>query len=321
MYCKYCGKPLDPMIKFCLSCGKDQPYTPSNPNIFCPGCGEGVAENQRFCHNCGKEQGLFEKSGGDIVAYNYKERKAPVYIVLLLCAAAVVMPFMKMFAFDFSMFDVKEQPSYSFVSISDIGSDITSKNITGSRTFDDEDEKAAYPMRKLNDKYNLGLYDTDASKIEMSPSIVTVITVFYVITLLAYVFGVIHLIIAFVQLVPNDSDLHRLYSSARSSIAFFIFGNLMQLGFAIIINRAFLSAIGEMNDKGMKIAEDPMIRTDTKFFILTGAALLAYFASWFFLTKDRKFYKVKYFGKNKPQPPQPQEQTGASGATIPNVQR
>lgn len=307
MYCKFCGKQLDPTIKFCLGCGKDQPYTPVNTDIFCPNCGAGVAENQRFCHNCGREQGLFEKSGGDIVAYNYNERKAPVYIVLILCIAAAVMPFIKMFRFDFSMFGVEETPGYSFISISDIASDITAKNITGSRLFDDDDRKAAYPKEKLSEKYDLALEKTRAAEIEMESSVVTVITVFYTMTLIAYVLGLIHIVIAFVQLLPNDNDLHRLYSSARSAIAFFIFGNLLQLGFVVLMNRSFINVISEMNEGKDKIEQSPMILTDKMFFILTAFALLAYFASWFFLKKDRKFYKVKYFGKSKQMMPQPQQ--------------
>ena len=299
MYCKYCGAVRDTYLKFCTKCGREQQNDYSQ-QIHCKYCGEFISERQQFCHNCGREQNLFEQSSDGLVAYNYRENKVPAIITLILCVLTIAAPFINMFYFDFSMLDFDKKPAFSLISISGVGSDITAKNISGSRELETDYEKGRYPLEKLSDKYGIDLYNTKLSETEMSPAIVTVITVFYIMTVLSYSVALIVLAVAFAQLASNDSDDNRLYSCARSSAAFVLLGNLLQLGFAILINRSFVSALEEMKDSGIKISADPLIGISPLFIVMSVLAVIAYVVGSLFLKKGQKYYKVKYFGQKAP---------------------
>ncbi|MCR5816040.1 MAG: zinc ribbon domain-containing protein [Ruminococcus sp.] len=296
MYCKYCGAVRDPYLKFCTKCGREQQMD-YNTQLHCKFCGELISESQQFCHNCGREQNLLEQSADGLVAYNYKENKVPVIVTLILCTLVMVAPFINMFSFDFTTLDIDKKAGFSFVSISDVGSDITAKNISGNRDIEGDTARSTYPRDKLSEKYGISLESTDIQKVDMSPAIVTVITVFYILTVLAYFAALIALVVAFAQLAPNDSDDNRLYNCARSSAAFVLMGNLLQLIFAIIINRSFISVIESMKDDGIKIDAEPLIRMSPMLIVFSVGAIIAYVVASLFLKKGQKYYKVKYFGR------------------------
>ena len=297
MYCKYCGAARDPYLKFCTKCGRDQQNDYVNAKIHCKFCGEIITENQQYCHNCGREQNLLEQSAEGLVAYNYKENKLPVIITLLLCTLVMIAPFIKMLYFDFTMLDIDKKAGFSFIGISDIGSDITAKNISGSKELEGDEAKSHYPTEKLDDKYDIDISSSKLGSVDMSPAIVTVITVFYILTVLAYFAALIALVVAFAQLAPNDSDDNRLYSCARSSAALVLFGNLLQLIFAIIINRSFISVLESMKDDGADIKADALIGISPLFAAFCVLAVIAYVVSSLFLKRNQKYYKVKYFGR------------------------
>ena len=296
MFCKYCGAPRDPYLKFCTKCGREQ-QTDYNSQIHCKFCGEIISESQQFCHNCGREQNLLEQSGDGLVAYNYKENKKPVILTLILCTIVIVAPFIKMFYFDFTMLDIDKKEGFSFISISDVGSDITAKNISGNKDIEGESARSHYPMDKLGEKYDVDFESTKLQSVDMSPAIVTVITVFYILTVLAYFAALIALVVAFAQLAPNDSDDNRLYNCARSSAALILLGNLLQLIFAVIIDRSFISVLENMKDDGIDIDADALIWVSPMFVAFSVLAIIAYIVGSIFLKRNQKYYKVKYFGK------------------------
>ena len=296
MYCKYCGAARDPYLKFCTKCGREQQMD-FTQQIHCKFCGEMISENQQFCHNCGREQNLLEQSGDRLVAYNYKENKKPAILTLFLCVIMIVAPFIKMFYFDFTMLDIDKKAGYSFISISGVGSDITAKNLTGSKDLEDDDDKSKYPTEKLSQKYDIDLEGSNLQKVDMSPAIVTVITVFYILTVLAYFAALISLVVAFAQLAPNDSDDNRLYNCARSSAALILLGNLLQLIFAIIIDRSFITVLENMKDDNIDIKAEPLIGISPMFVVFSVLAIIAYVVGSIFLKRNQKYYKVKYFGK------------------------
>ena len=297
MYCKYCGAARDPYLKFCTKCGRDQQNDYVGSNIHCKFCGEIITENQQYCHNCGREQNLLEQTADGLVAYNYKENKLPVIITLILCTAMIIAPFIKMLYFDFTMLDIDKKAGFSFIGISEIGSDITAKNISGNKDLESDEAKSHYPMDKLDEKYDIDLSSSKLKSVDMSPAIVTVITVFYILTVLAYFAALIALVVAFAQLAPNDSDEGRLYSCARSSSALVLLGNFLQLIFAIIINRSFISVLESMKDDGADIKADALIGISPLFVVFCILAVIAYVVSSMFLKRNQKYYKVKYFGR------------------------
>ena len=307
MYCKYCGAARDPYLKFCTKCGREQQMDPVSSTVHCKFCGEAITERQQFCHNCGREQNLLEQSGDRLVAYNYKENRKPVILTLILCIAMIAAPFIKMFYFDFTTIGIDKKPAYSFIGITDIGSDITAKNITGSKELDDDDKKSSYPAERLSDKYDIDLANSSLGRVEMSPAIVTVITVFYILTLISYFAALIALAVAFAQLVTNDGDDNRLYSCARSSAAFVLLGDLSQLIFAVIIDRSYIAVLEKLKEDGLKADPGALIMIKPEFIVFCVLAIIAYVIGSVFLKKGQKYYKVNYFGR-KARP-------GAAGGT------
>ena len=49
MYCKNCGKEIDPAADVCTACG----FRKGTGNKYCQNCGEPVAEGQAMCIKCG----------------------------------------------------------------------------------------------------------------------------------------------------------------------------------------------------------------------------------------------------------------------------
>lgn len=49
MYCKNCGKPIDPGAAICVNCG----FANGTGNHFCHNCGQPVNPGAAFCTSCG----------------------------------------------------------------------------------------------------------------------------------------------------------------------------------------------------------------------------------------------------------------------------
>ncbi len=49
MFCRNCGKDLEPNSKFCISCG----VAPPKGNSYCQNCGSGVSSLAEVCVKCG----------------------------------------------------------------------------------------------------------------------------------------------------------------------------------------------------------------------------------------------------------------------------
>lgn len=49
MYCRNCGKEIDPKAAFCVHCG----VSVGTGSAFCPNCGQGVTPEAQVCIHCG----------------------------------------------------------------------------------------------------------------------------------------------------------------------------------------------------------------------------------------------------------------------------